>query len=345
MEQFSENNALRGEAGSEVVGNSAPDVAIAITTYNRRDLLRVLLESIRSMTVQPSAIFMIDNENSPATKALADEFNVEHYIGMEENTGGAGGFSRGVEEAYHAGHEWIWVMDDDVSVEPNALERLEVWASEAEKQLHAGKTLSETATVFQCRKYNWDGSLFYWQYHFWNKLGIPNPFAPSAFGDEERSREMNTMCFEGSMFHRDVVKAIGLPDARFFIYWDDTVYGYLASKVTKMLVVNEVIMRRTRPLKNVKLGSVRKLNSTSNMSRYHIMRNRGHMAHYLMEHGDYNPVVFAFGTFLTLCKETIRLFVSREVKSGFPKLTEGMRDGKDIRKDKSWMPFSQVHPL
>ncbi len=31
---------------------------------------------------------------------------------MKENTGGAGGFYRGVKEAYDRGSEWFWVMDD-----------------------------------------------------------------------------------------------------------------------------------------------------------------------------------------------------------------------------------------
>lgn len=39
---------------------------------------------------------------------------------MEENTGGAGGFSAGVERAFELGAEWFWVMDDDVAVEPTA---------------------------------------------------------------------------------------------------------------------------------------------------------------------------------------------------------------------------------
>ena len=321
------------------------DVAIVITTYARRELLRVLLESIRVMSVQPSAVYVIDNENSPETKALAQEFCVDEYVGMEENTGGAGGFSKGIEVAYSKGHEWFWVMDDDVAVEKDALERLSVWVKDAEKSLKDGKSLEETPTVFQCRKMNWDGDVFYWQYHFWNKLGIPNPLAPSKFEDNEKSREMNTMCFEGSLINRHVVEKIGLPDARFFIYWDDTIYGYLASKLTKMLVVNEIIMRRTRELKNVKIGHARKLNSTSNLSRYHIMRNRGHMAHYLMEHGDYNPIVFQLGTVLTFCKEVIRLFVSGEVKSGLPHIFRGMKDGKVIRRDKSWQPYAKIHPL
>lgn len=322
-----------------------PDVAIVITTFDRRDLLRGLLKSIRDLTIKPAAVFLCDNENSPKTREIAEEFGVDHYVAMADNTGGAGGFSRGIEEAYRAGHEWLWIMDDDVAVLPYALEKMGVWMQKTEDDLRNGKPIADTVGVYQGLKYNWDGSFFYWQYHFWNKLGIPNPVAPSAFAKDETSREMNTMCFEGGLVNREVVKQIGLPDARFFIYWDDTLYGYLASKKTQMRIMTDYIMRRTREIPNIKIGSVRKLNSTGNLSRYHIMRNRGHMAHYLRENGDYNPFVFQFGTFLTFCKECIRLFVSNEGKTGFDNITRGMSDGRKIRRNKHWRSYNDIHPL
>jgi rhamnopyranosyl-N-acetylglucosaminyl-diphospho-decaprenol beta-1,3/1,4-galactofuranosyltransferase len=322
-----------------------PDVAIVITTYNRRALLRELLESIRSMTMQPSAVFLIDNESHPDTEAMAREFNIEYYVAMYENTGGAGGFSRGVELAYKAGYEWIWIMDDDVAVLPDGLEKLSKWLERSDELYRAGKNLDEVESVFQTFKYNWDGSFFYWQYRFFNKLWIPNPLAPSKFGEDEKAREMNTMCFEGGVVNRRVIEKIGYPDFRYFIYWDDTLYGYLASKVTKMLLVRDYCLRRTREIENVKIGRARKLNSTSNMSRYHIMKNRGHMAHYLMEQGDYNPMIFAMGTFLTFWKEFIRLFVSKEFKTGLPFLIKGMREARAIRREKHWKSYQYIHPI
>lgn len=325
--------------------SETPDICIVITTFKRQELLSVLMESIAALKTQPRDVIVCDNENSPETKQLVNSFGWNHYIGMEENTGGAGGFSRGIEEAYKCGHEWIWVMDDDVAVLPDAIDLLSKWMEQTERDFAAGKPLSDVVAVYQGSKFNWDDSYFYWQYHFMNRLGIPNPVAPSGFEPGETHREMNTMCFEGSLINRRVVEAIGLPDARFFIYWDDTMYGYLASKVTKMYLVTDYVMRRTREIANVKIGKIRKLNSTGNLSRYHIMRNRGHMAHYLMINGDYNPVIFQFGTFLTYCKEVIRLFVSHEFKTGYHYITDGMRDGKVIRKQKDWKPFNEVHPL
>ncbi len=35
--------------------------------------------------------------------------------------GGAGGFHRGVKEAYEAGFDLIWIMDDDVITAPDSL--------------------------------------------------------------------------------------------------------------------------------------------------------------------------------------------------------------------------------
>ncbi|MDE8486338.1 hypothetical protein PCJ37_28495, partial [Klebsiella pneumoniae] len=78
--------------------------------------------------------------------------------------------------------------------------------------------------VIQGSRFDYDGGPFYWQYDFIVPLGIPNPIAPAAFGPAGY-RVMDTLCFEGGLFNRRVVTEIGLPDPRFFIYWDDTMYG------------------------------------------------------------------------------------------------------------------------
>jgi GT2 family glycosyltransferase len=322
-----------------------PNLAIAITTFKRQELLQVLLESIAALEVKPKKIFVVDNENSPETKKLVKKFALTKYIAMPENTGGAGGFSRGVDEAYMAGYDWIWVMDDDVKVLPGAIEKLSKWTAGVEKDLKNGKKLSKTTGVFQGQRKNFDDTPFYWQYHFLDRLAMPNPIAPSGFKDGEVSQPMNTACFEGGLFHRLVVEKIGLPDARFFIYWDDTTYGYLASKVTQMRLIPDFILQRTRSLEHLKVGKIRKLNSTSDMTRYYIMRNRGHMAHYLHANGDYNAVLFGAGTMATFAKETIRLFVTKNFRSGLVCLWRGWRDGRKVLHDKNWRPFSSIEPL
>lgn len=152
---------------------------------------------------------------------------------------------------------------------------------------------------------------------------------------------MNTLCFEGGLFRRRIVEKIGLPDPRFFIYWDDTMYGYLASKVTNSIVVPDVVMRRTRDISNWDIAGLRQLNSISDMNRYHILRNRGYMARYFMVHGDYRPVLFALGTAATVAKEVIRLVaVDREhVRTGLVQIAKGWRDSHKLMHDPKWQPM------
>ena len=118
-------------------------------------------------------------------------------------------------------------------------------------------------------------------------------------------------------------------------------YGYLASKVTNSIVVPDVVMRRTRDISNWDIAGLRQLNSTSDMNRYHILRNRGYMARYFMVHGDYRPVLFALGTAVTVAKEVIRLVaVDREhVRTGLVQIAKGWRDSHKLMHDPKWQPM------
>jgi GT2 family glycosyltransferase len=329
---------------------TSTDVAIVVVTFKRQDLLARLFDSFRAMGETPSTIVIVDNENSPATAALVATLREDLapacdvvYAPQETNTGGAGGFSAGTGVAYESGASWIWLMDDDVVVLPGALERLRYWTNQTDADLAAGIPLEHTHGVFQGSRLNFDGTPFYWQYHFLNRLAIPNPVAPRPFpvgeGAPRTARDMNTACFEGGIFHRDVVRRIGLPDHRFFIYWDDTIYGYLAAKLTRPLFVSDLILQRTRELDHHKIGTVRKLNTTSDLARYHILRNRGHMAHYLREHGEYNPVVFGLGTAATVAKEVIRLSLTKERWKGLTTIVRGWKDSRTVWRDRSWKPM------
>ena len=329
----------------QVAKNTIEKLAIVVVTYKRQQLLATLFESIEKLTVAPWRIVVVDNEHSDATQSMVDDFREAVtaqwgntiadqsgnesrvvYAPQSDNLGGAGGFSAGVKKAYELGSEWFWVMDDDVAVMPEAIERLAKWTGSHD--------------VIQGSRYDYDGGPFYWQYDFIIPLGIPNPIAPAAFG-RPGYRVMDTLCFEGGLFRRNIVEQIGLPDPRFFIYWDDTMYGYRASKVTNPIVVPDVILRRTREIGNWDIAGVRQLNSTSDMNRYHIMRNRGYMARYFMAFGDYRPLMFGLGTLLTAAKEVIRLvMVDREhVKTGLVQIAKGWWDSRKLLHDPDWKPM------
>ena len=323
-------------------------LAIVIVTYKRQGLLAELFDSILELTTAPWRVVVVDNENSDETARLVagfaerldaqwppmgDDPDAEGglsrvvYDPMEENTGGSGGFSEGVRRAFELGAEWFWVMDDDVAVFPDGLETLERWSGEAD------------AIMGQRRDF--DDGHFFWQHRFWPRLAIYNPFSRDGWRPGERYKLCNALCFEGGCFSRRVVEKIGLPDARFFIYLDDALYGYLASKVGPVIYVPDYVLSRRREVANKEIGSVRQLNSTSDMTRYYITRNRGYLARYFMLYGDYSALGFAVGTALTFAKEVLRLLiVDRDhLRSGMSRLVAGHRDARAILHDPTWEPM------
>lgn len=320
-------------------------LAVVIVTYKRQALLEGLLTSLLMSTEAPWRVFIVDNENSQATKDMVSIYSqivsegitatlwpegasTFVYVPMSENTGGAGGFAEGVRQAYRSGAEWFWLMDDDVEVISRGLESLERWTDDFD--------------VIQGSRLDFDGGAFYWQYRFIVPFGIYNPFASSR-PTKGGYRKTNTACFEGCLFNRKIVSEIGPPDARFFIYWDDCVYGYLASKHGNSAVVDDLVLKRTRNIENLGIGNVRQLNRSSDMTRYHVMRNRGHMAHYLRLEGDYNPVAFGIGTLSCVAKELIRIVaLDREsLSSGLSALWRGWREARRIMDRKNWKPVTK----
>ena len=141
-----------------------------------------------------------------------------------------------------------------------------------------------------------------------------------------------------------MVQKAGLPDPRFFIYLDDACFGYVASKVTNVYYVPDVVLSRRREVANKEIGSVRQLNSASDMTRYYITRNRAYLARYFKVYGDYNPALYAVGTIANFSKELLRiLIVDRDhLKSGWARLWAGYKDSRAILRDPDWAP---MHPL
>ena len=113
--------------------------------------------------------------------------------------------------AHAAGHGWFWLMDDDVRAFPDGLAGLLPYTGEA--------------GCIHGRRRDFNGRPFFWQARFDERLGIPVPVFGDLFRDGPVA-ETNVGVFEGMLVARGVVDAIGSPDPRFFITWDDAIYGW-----------------------------------------------------------------------------------------------------------------------
>jgi len=111
------------------VRSSAPDgsgVVAVVVTHDREALLRECLQALRAQVTGPRRVVVVDNASSDGTReVVAREFPEVELVVVSRNTGGAGGFTVGIEHAVHRlGAERVWLMDDDTIPTPTALEQL-----------------------------------------------------------------------------------------------------------------------------------------------------------------------------------------------------------------------------
>ena len=98
-------------------------VGIVVVTYNRLELLKDVIESIRQQTFTDFDIVVVNNGSTDGTADwLSGQDDVITIT--QENLGGAGGFNTGMRYVAEHGYEYCWVMDDDVICSPTALEEL-----------------------------------------------------------------------------------------------------------------------------------------------------------------------------------------------------------------------------
>lgn len=301
---------------------------LVIVTYNRANYLSSLLASVAALNPAPDAVVVVDNASTDGTAAVIATAAAASAIPLiqhrlPENRGGSGGFSAGVERALDSGANWLWLMDDDVEALPDAVGAFRPWMER-----------------YECiigRRYDSNGKPFFWQHNFNTLLGLALPVPGNVFSSSN-AFATNVGCFEGMLISAEAARSVGLPDPRFFLNWDDMVYGWLISLQRPVVYVNEFVLRKVRPQKQIDLG-IRHLNDSSDLARYYVMRNRAYVAKYLQAHGRYNAFGFAAGTALTACKEMLRLLAVEHRWAGTAKLWSGWRDSRGLFHDDNWQPM------
>ncbi|MBM7519292.1 glycosyltransferase family 2 protein [Nocardioides nitrophenolicus] len=199
-------------------------VAVVVVTYNRADLLRGMLAGLAALDRAPDAVYVVDNASTDHTAQVLGESTLAGLVVVRsaDNLGGAGGFHLGLKRAYDDGHDVMWLMDDDVVPAPDCLTRLlEADGSclIAVREDRAGALVEKAALRFDLR----------------NPLAIRPKTASvdSTYASREAmpaTVEVENVAFEGFLVRREVIDRIGLPDASFFIFYDDVDFAIRARR-------------------------------------------------------------------------------------------------------------------
>jgi glycosyltransferase involved in cell wall biosynthesis len=101
-------------------------VAAIVITYNRKALILKCLDAILQQSHPVTAIVLVDNASTDST---ADDVSGAgymsrtrpQYVRLEENVGGAGGYSAGMKFAYEKEYDWLRMMDEEAYITRAAL--------------------------------------------------------------------------------------------------------------------------------------------------------------------------------------------------------------------------------
>lgn len=198
-----------------------PSVGVVLVTYNRALLLSQGIDAILKQQAQANiTLYVIDNASTDQTaEIVASKPQTQiHYIRSHRNLGGAGGFCLGLKTAYQMGHEWLWLLDDDILAAPDCLASLLHYA-QYPVLMPAREDKNANLAEYSALRYN-----------------LKNPFYIQAkreqVCDRYQKREelpellpIANFSFEGLLLHRSVVKQAGFPFAEYFIAGDDTDYA------------------------------------------------------------------------------------------------------------------------
>lgn len=200
---------------------SDPRVAAVVVTFNRRDLLARLLEALLA-TPDLDEVIVVDNASTDGTAQMLAELAPGrvgiHVVSLTTNTGGAGGFNRGLATAMERGADLAWLMDDDGVPEPDCLSRLLEF--DGELDFWGPAVLAEGDRSQLCFPIRLPG----------------RTSVVSRMADVEAAANRNGLLpdivipFNGVLVTRALVERIGLPRQEFFIWGDDHEYRLRAER-------------------------------------------------------------------------------------------------------------------
>ena len=102
-----------------------PRVAIIILNWNGKKDTFVCLESMRKETYGNKEIVLVDNGSTDdSVEEIRRAFPEVTLLALEKNLGFTGGNNAGIEYAVKKGADYVYLINNDTTVEPDALEKL-----------------------------------------------------------------------------------------------------------------------------------------------------------------------------------------------------------------------------
>ncbi len=194
-----------------------PSVVVVVVNWNGASQSRRCLQSLQNLDYSNVEVCLVDNGSSDGSgRELADEFSEVTVLALESNLGYAGGCNAGIRWAEQSGGAYVWLLNNDTTVDAAALRAL---VTRGEEFCSAGATAILSPKILLMAEPNkiWSaGGTLRWPWLERDHVGT---------GEEDNSRTMPGQLEWASgcslFFPTSVASAVGPLDERYFLYLED----------------------------------------------------------------------------------------------------------------------------
>ena len=199
-----------------------PSVAVIVLNWNGTEDTLECLSSLMLLDYPRCEIVVVDNGSRISPRqVIAEQFPTVTYIETGDNLGYAGGNNVGIRHALAAGHDYVFVLNNDTVVEPDVLRRAVAVAD------------SDPAIgVLGVKIIAWDAPERIWvaygQVTYRHGLVRLIGYYGQDDGAFDTQRDVEWVPGTAMLFSRRALETVGLFDEEFFAYHEDVDWCTLA---------------------------------------------------------------------------------------------------------------------
>jgi GT2 family glycosyltransferase len=217
-------------------------VCAVIVTYGERfHLLKQVMDACYKEGV--SKIIVVDNNSSKSSKIELKKYEKENkdklkVIYLNENTGSAGGYKRGLEEGYKCNEcEYILLLDDDNLIIEDSMNKVGYlinYLESLDKNFMLSFFRGEREDNNRIIKEGWIKGYKSNNFNGLNFLyALKNKFIKSKKNNLINLfplQPIEVAAMGGTFFHKSILEKLGYPDEDFYLYADDHDFTYRFTK-------------------------------------------------------------------------------------------------------------------
>jgi GT2 family glycosyltransferase len=194
-------------------------VTAVVLTYDRRDLLDVILPSLERQTLPDLRVLVVDNGSRDDSAAyVRGRWPAMEVLALPSNVGVAAALNRGLAAAADCEH--IALLNNDLELEPDYLELL---VQTLDRHPEAASATGKMLSFHDRARFDGAGDKF-----MWSGAATHRGYGERDTGQYDRPEAVFSPCAGAAVLRRAAFDVVGPFDEDFFAYLEDVDWGLRA---------------------------------------------------------------------------------------------------------------------